>query len=260
LDTARRVIVTENDHYRSAFHKMMTRPNPILTQEENQAMLRYEEYRAQDEGTTTHGGFAIPVFIDPSVILTDQELDNPFLRLCRTVNVNPNAWKGVSAAGVSWSFDAEGAEVRMTDHVGSPPCRCSPPVASSRTLEVGDEWPVPGRDGPPPRCRLTTCSQQVHNGVGSTTEPDGIHARPATTTETTTPLTVCSATFTKSGRPSAGTPEGKLDDVGRRMNKIRQFGAANVYPRRRSGSRRWRRCSRSRFTNALPDFTGTTGS
>ncbi|HEY3259784.1 MAG TPA: hypothetical protein VGJ95_05855 [Pseudonocardiaceae bacterium] len=61
-DLARRIIVTENEHYRSAWHKMMTRgTTTVLDQDEQRAMLRYEEYRAASEGTTTAGGFAIPV-------------------------------------------------------------------------------------------------------------------------------------------------------------------------------------------------------
>jgi HK97 family phage major capsid protein len=63
------------------------------------------------EGVTTAGGFGIPVFIDPSIILTAQESGNPFLTLARQVQVNTNKWKGVSSAGVSWSFDAEGTAV-----------------------------------------------------------------------------------------------------------------------------------------------------
>jgi hypothetical protein len=63
------------------------------------------------EGATTTGGFGVPVLIDPSIILTAQGSDNPFLRLCRVVDVTSNVWKGVSSAGVSWSFDAEAAEV-----------------------------------------------------------------------------------------------------------------------------------------------------
>lgn len=142
-DLARRVIVTENEHYRSAFHKLMTRDNAILTQEEHQAMLRYEEYRAQSEGTTTAGGFAVPVFIDPSVILTDQETDNPFLRIARQVTVNTNAWKGVSAAGVAWSFDAEASAVSDDSITLAQP---TVNVNMARgfipySIEVGEDWP-----------------------------------------------------------------------------------------------------------------------
>lgn len=108
---AARVVATENDAYRSAYMKASFQQTPVFTDEERQAVLRMQEVRAASEGTTTAGGFAIPVFIDPSIILTDQETDNPFLDLCRTVQVNTNQWKGVSAAGMSWSFDAEATEV-----------------------------------------------------------------------------------------------------------------------------------------------------
>ena len=71
-------------------------------------MRAYNEYRATSEGTTTAGGFGIPVFIDPSIIMTAQGSGNPFLEIARQVDVNTNVWKGVSSAGVTWSFDAEG--------------------------------------------------------------------------------------------------------------------------------------------------------
>lgn len=142
-DLARRIIVTENDHYRSAFHKLMTRPVAVFTDDERVAMLRYEEYRAQSEGTTTAGGFAIPVFIDPSVILTNQETDNPFLTIARQVNITTNAWKGVSAAGVVWSFDAEGSEVSDDSITIAQP---SVTAFTARgfipySIEVGEDWP-----------------------------------------------------------------------------------------------------------------------
>jgi HK97 family phage major capsid protein len=142
-DLARRIIVTENDHYRSAFTKLMTRPVAILDDDERLAMLRYEEYRAQSEGTTTAGGFAIPVFIDPSVILTDQETDNPFLTIARQVQINTTAWKGVSAGGMQWSFDAEGAEVSDDSITLAQP---SVTAFMARgfipySIEVGEDWP-----------------------------------------------------------------------------------------------------------------------
>jgi HK97 family phage major capsid protein len=142
-DTARRIIVTENEHYRSAFHKLMLRGTAQLTQDEQMAMLAYDQYRAQSEGTTTAGGFAVPVFIDPSFILTDQETDNPFLSLARVVDVNGPVWKGISGAGVSWSFDAEGAAVSDDSvAIGQP----SVTVFTARgfipySIEIGDDWP-----------------------------------------------------------------------------------------------------------------------
>jgi len=112
-DIARRILVTENEHYREAWMKLVTDPNALfsLTDDERQAVRAYNEYRAASEGTTTAGGFGIPVFIDPSIILTAQGSGNPFLEIARQVDVNTNAWKGISSAGVTWSFDPEASAV-----------------------------------------------------------------------------------------------------------------------------------------------------
>lgn len=62
-DIARRVLVTENEDYRSAWLKMVTRPNGamFLSDEERNAMRAFDEYRVMSEGVTTAGGFGIPV-------------------------------------------------------------------------------------------------------------------------------------------------------------------------------------------------------
>jgi len=142
-DVARRILVTENDDYRTAWMKLVTDPHPILTQDEQRAVLRYNEYRAMSEGTTTAGGFGIPVFIDPSIILTAQGTNNPFLTLARQVDVTTNMWKGVSSAGVSWAFQSEG--VAVTD---SSPTLAQPTVQVYMargfipySIEVGQDYP-----------------------------------------------------------------------------------------------------------------------
>jgi HK97 family phage major capsid protein len=110
-DVARRILVTENEHYRTAFMKLVTKPSAaaFLSEDERHALQAYDEYRAGSEGTTTAGGFGIPVFIDPSIILTAQGSGNPFLQLARQVDINTNIWKGVSSSGVTWAFQAEAA-------------------------------------------------------------------------------------------------------------------------------------------------------
>jgi HK97 family phage major capsid protein len=144
-DIARRILVTENEAYRSAWLKMVTRPNGVmyLDEAERLAMMAWDEYRTMSEGVTTAGGFGIPVFIDPSIIMTAQGSDNPFLRIARQVDVNTNAWKGVSSAGVSWSFDAEGVEASDDSPTLAQP---SVTVHMARglipfTIEVGQDYP-----------------------------------------------------------------------------------------------------------------------
>jgi HK97 family phage major capsid protein len=144
-DIARRILVTENEAYRDAWLKMVTRPNGhmYLTDDERRAMQAFDEYRTMSEGTTTAGGFGIPVFIDPSIIMTAQGSDNPFLRIARQVDINTNAWKGVSSAGVSWSFDAENVEVSDDS-----PTLAQPVVTAYMargfipySIEVGQDYP-----------------------------------------------------------------------------------------------------------------------
>jgi len=144
-DIARRLIVTENEAYREAWHKLVTNPNAgySLSDDERDAIRAWEEYRAMSEGTNAAGGFGIPVFIDPSIILTAQGSGNPFLELARQVEVNTNKWKGISSAGVSWSFDAEAAAVSDDSPTLAQP---SVDVFTARgfipySIEVGEDYP-----------------------------------------------------------------------------------------------------------------------
>jgi HK97 family phage major capsid protein len=109
---ARRILVTENDAYRSAWMKMVTDPHPMLDADEQLAIRAWNEFRAipgMQDFSSGSGGYGIPVFIDPSIILTAQGSGNPFLSIARQVTVNTTKWLGVSSAGVSWAFQTEGA-------------------------------------------------------------------------------------------------------------------------------------------------------
>jgi HK97 family phage major capsid protein len=145
-DIARRIVVTENDAYRSAWQKVITDPqgSAMWSDDERTAMRAYAEYRALSEGSTTGGGFGIPVFIDPSIILTAQGTDNPFLELARQVDVNTNQWKGVSSAGVTWHFNyAEGSAVSDDSPTLAQP---TVPIYMARgflpySIELGQDYP-----------------------------------------------------------------------------------------------------------------------
>ena len=115
---ARRTLLTENPLYRSAFKKYMRfGPMAAYNHAEQAAVARFQEFetewvaRAAGEVTTTAGGFGVPVVIDPTIIITSGAADVPMLRVCRTEQVTNNIWKGVSSAGMSWSYDTEAAEV-----------------------------------------------------------------------------------------------------------------------------------------------------
>jgi HK97 family phage major capsid protein len=141
--TARRILVTENEDYRTGWMKMVTQVHPILTPEEQRAMLAWEEFRAMGDWSTTAGGFGIPVFIDPSIILTAQESSNPFLTIAKQVTINTNQWKGVSSAGVTWAFQTEAAAASDNSPTLAQPAI---PVHMARgfipySIEVGMDYP-----------------------------------------------------------------------------------------------------------------------
>jgi HK97 family phage major capsid protein len=140
---ARRIIVTETDDYRNAWMKLMTRSNPNLNVDEQRAIDRWEEFRAMSENTTTAGGFGIPVFIDPSIILTAQGSGNPFLAISKQATINTNVWKGVTSAGVSWTFQTEAAQTTDASPTLAQP---SVTVHAARgfipySIEIGSDYP-----------------------------------------------------------------------------------------------------------------------
>lgn len=115
---ARRTLLTESPLYRSAFRKYMRfGPMAAYNHDEQRAVAAFQEFetswvsRAAGEVTTTAGGFGVPVIIDPTIIITSGAADVPMLRVCRTEQITNNTWKGVSSAGMSWSYDTEAAEV-----------------------------------------------------------------------------------------------------------------------------------------------------
>lgn len=240
-DIARRVLVTENEHYREAWLKMVTRPNGhmYLDEDERRAVMAYDEYRTMSEGVTTAGGFGIPVFIDPSIIMTAQGSGNPFLQIARQVDVNTNAWKGVTSAGVNWSFDAENVEVSDDSPTLAQP---SVTVHMARgfipySIEVGQDYPsfAAEMSGLLAEGYDELLIDKFTRGTG-TGEPQGV-------------LTILSATAgNRVGVQTSGVNFGPDDPyrvwqaLGQRFrmkaswlmsvnvnNKLRQLGTANVF-------------------------------
>lgn len=142
---ARRMIITESPEYRSAFAQLMTSSTPVLSAPEAAAVrsLQELEQRAMSIGSTTSGGYGVPVLIDPTIILTGQQSANPFFGISRVETITADKWKGVSSAGVTWSWDAEAAEVSDDSPTLAQP---EVPVHMSRgfvpfSIEVGTDYP-----------------------------------------------------------------------------------------------------------------------
>jgi HK97 family phage major capsid protein len=108
---ARSLLLTESEHYRTGWQKLVTQVNPVLTAEEARAINDFQEFRAMSGTVDTAGGYGVPILIDPTVILTAQGSLNPFRRISRVETITTDAWRGVSSAGVTWSYDVEGTPV-----------------------------------------------------------------------------------------------------------------------------------------------------
>ena len=105
---ARMLLVTEHPAYRSAFYKAITTPTPAWEPHEIRAL---NEMRSMQAYTNAGGGFGVPVFIDPTFIITTSTLASPLIAVSRVENITTTAWKGISTAAAAWSFDAESAAV-----------------------------------------------------------------------------------------------------------------------------------------------------
>jgi HK97 family phage major capsid protein len=142
---ARRLLLTETDAYRSAFGKAMASATPAWTPDEARAIANFRQFeeRAASEGTSTSGGYGVPVLIDPTIILTSQQSLNPFRRISRVIPITTKEWKGVSSNGASWSFDAEATEV--SDDTAT---LAQPTIAAQTargfipySIEIGEDYP-----------------------------------------------------------------------------------------------------------------------
>jgi HK97 family phage major capsid protein len=140
----RLLLATENPAYRSAFQKVAASTAPVFTTEEGRAIEQVGLIkRAMSVGSPGGGGYAVPVLIDPTIIMTAQGSTNDILRLARVETITNDTWRGLSTAGVSWKFDAEAAT--STDNS---PTMAQPEVVTRRadgfipfSIEIGMDWP-----------------------------------------------------------------------------------------------------------------------
>lgn len=113
---ARWATVASSDAYARAFTKLITAPGErgfmTLTPEEREAVQHVEQWRSMSEGSDSAGGYMVPQFLDPAIVLTAGGSVNPFRQIARVVQQSHGkTWSGVSSAGITASWDTEGSEV-----------------------------------------------------------------------------------------------------------------------------------------------------
>jgi HK97 family phage major capsid protein len=99
-EIARRVLTTGSPLYRSAFGKYCA------------GRYRFpEEERALALGAGSTGGFAVVYQLDPTFIPTSNFSVNPFRAISNVETIaGTNEWRGVTTAGVTAAYGAEGSE------------------------------------------------------------------------------------------------------------------------------------------------------
>ncbi len=139
-EIAQRVLVTGSPTYRSAFWKsMMKRP---LSYDEQQALAAGELLQARALTTGDTGGVTVPIQIDPTVIMTSNGVINPYRAICRIETTTSYIWQGVTSAGMTAQYRAEGAT--MSDNS---PALVAKPIQPERadafvpfSWEAGQDW------------------------------------------------------------------------------------------------------------------------
>jgi HK97 family phage major capsid protein len=94
---ARQMLVTGSPEYLAAFESYLTDPGGFST-------------RAALSLTPANGGYLVPFTLDPTIILTNAGSANPYRQVANVKTTTTNDWNGVTSAGVSAEWTAEGAE------------------------------------------------------------------------------------------------------------------------------------------------------
>lgn len=114
---ARMALTTHSDEYERGWAKYMQGNQFGITEAERQALARGfdqysdEEKRNMTSGTGSSGGYLVPVFIDPTLIITGAGSVDPIRELATVKTIGPafGGWYGASAAQVTAAWTAEGS-------------------------------------------------------------------------------------------------------------------------------------------------------
>ena len=111
------LLVTGAPEYLAAFEQYLSDPGGFST-------------RAALSLTPANGGYLVPFTLDPTIILTNAGSSNPYRQIANIKTTTTNDWNGVTSAGVSAEWTAEGVEAAdATPTVG--PLKITPQKADA---------------------------------------------------------------------------------------------------------------------------------
>lgn len=145
---ARYLEAVGNPAYASAFAKILRDPtHGHLRHEPDEVeamrvVARAEAQRGMVGGTDSAGGFALPLTLDPSIILTSSGALNPIRQVARVITISTREWQGVSSDAVTAAYQAEEAEV-----ADGTPTLAAPTITAEMgrafvpvSIELFDDW------------------------------------------------------------------------------------------------------------------------
>jgi HK97 family phage major capsid protein len=94
---ARQMLTTGAPEYLAAFQSYINDPTAV-------------GQRAALSLTSANGGYLVPFTLDPTIILTNAGSANPYRQVATVKTTTTNDWNGVTSAGVSAEWTAEGVE------------------------------------------------------------------------------------------------------------------------------------------------------
>lgn len=202
--TARYIAAVGNDHYLSAFGKMVSDPSMghlRFSAEEVEAVrdVTYASAASEMRAVLTTGttGFPLPLTIDASIIMSGAGALNPIRDISNVVTIGTHDWVGVSSDGVTAGYVQEGVEA--TD---ASPTLAGPKISTQQgrafvqwTIESGQDWPSLQQE----LLRLVTDARNVTDATAfltgnGTNQPYGVFGGNATYSLTTTQRQLTSTT------------------------------------------------------------------
>lgn len=234
-EIAQRFIAFGSPIYRSAFWKFIT--GGIMSPEEQRAFQNAQMIEARAMTTTDTGGVTVPVQIDPTIIPSSSGSINPFRRISKVVQTTSHQWQGVTSAGITAQYRAQGAV--MTDNS---PTLVAPTLTPERadafvpfSWEAGQDWGSLETD-------LAHLMQDAKDNLeaqkfavgGGTAEPVGVISGSGTLVGTSgaTAFAVGDLYALENALPARFQPNASWVSNNSMYQKVRQFdtaGGANLW-------------------------------
>lgn len=234
-EIAQRFIAFGSPVYRSAFWKYIT--GGVMTVEEQRAFQTAQMIEARALSTSDTGGVTVPVQIDPTIIPSSNGAINPFRRISRVITTTSHQWQGVTSAGITAQYRAQGAT--MTDNS---PALVAPTLTPERadafvpfTWEAAADWGALETD-------LAVLMQDAKDVLeaskfavgGGTAEPVGVMNGAGTVvgTSAATAFAVGDLYALEAALPARFQPNASWVSNNSMYQKVRQFdtsGGANLW-------------------------------